>query len=53
MSQDVCPFNGKFAKVLFESLPCAPLEALGAAHARKRAVGRVQPEFDAACNGPR
>ena len=51
MSQDVCPWNIKFAKLLPDESPFAPREALGGKDARQLArepLTLSQDEFSAA-----
>ena len=54
MSQDVCPFNIKFAKALPGGSPYAPRPALAGRDARSLArelLAMSQPEFSAAFKG--
>ena len=54
MSQDVCPWNVRFAKALPEGSPYAAREALGTKDARELArelLAMSQPEFSAAFKG--
>ena len=51
VSQDVCPWNQRFAKALPDGSPYAPREALDSKDARALArelLGMSQPEFSAA-----
>jgi len=53
-SQDVCPYNIKFAEALPEGSPYAPREALGTTDTRTLArelLGMSQPEFSAVFKG--
>jgi epoxyqueuosine reductase len=54
MSQDVCPYNIKFAKALPDESPYAPREALNSKDARTLArelLAMDQPAFSAAFKG--
>jgi len=53
-SQDVCPWNVRFARELPDESPFAPREALGAKDARtvaRELLAMSQPEFSAAFKG--
>ncbi len=54
MSQDVCPWNVRFASALPDDSPLAPREAVAGKDARtfaREILGMTQPEFSAAFKG--